>query len=137
MSGPEQERRLPPFHPLQSLLKLKHVNIVRLREVIRESNKLYFVFEYMKENLYEMIKHRAKPFPESTVRNITYQILQGLAFMHKHGEPTAGFCLCCMSGDQDLTHIKAFHKGLVVVKYYFNSLAPSDAVWCHGLFVSQ
>lgn len=66
-------------------MKLKHPNIVRLREVIREDNKLYFVFEYMKENLYEMIKHRTKLFPEPTVRNITYQILQGLAFMHKHG----------------------------------------------------
>ena len=71
---------------LQSLMKLKHSNIVRLREVVREDNKLYFIFEYMKENLYEMIKHRTKLFPESTVRNITYQILQGLAFMHKHGQ---------------------------------------------------
>ena len=71
---------------MQSLMKLKHSNIVRLREVVREDNKLYFIFEYMKENLYEMIKHRTKLFPESTVRNITYQILQGLAFMHKHGQ---------------------------------------------------
>lgn len=29
--------------------------------------------------------HRNKLFPESTVRNIMYQILQGLAFIHKHG----------------------------------------------------
>lgn len=70
---------------LQSLAKLKHANIVRLHEVVREDNKLYFVFEYMRENLYEMIKHRTKPFPESTVRNITFQVLQGLAFMHKQG----------------------------------------------------
>jgi len=53
---------------------------------VREANKLYFVFEYMRENLYEMIKHRTKPFPESTVRNITFQVLQGLAFMHKQGK---------------------------------------------------
>ena len=70
---------------LQSLMKLKHAHIVRLHEVIREENKLYFVFEYMKENLYEMIKHRTKPFMEPTVRNITFQVLQGLAFMHKQG----------------------------------------------------
>ena len=73
---------------MQFLAKLKHTNVIQLKEVIhgREDNKLYFVFEYMKENLYEMIKHRTKLFPESTVRNIMYQILQGLAFMHKHGE---------------------------------------------------
>lgn len=28
---------------------------------------------------------RDKLFPESVVRNIIYQVLQGLAFMHKHG----------------------------------------------------
>lgn len=67
-------------------MKLKHANIVRLSEVCREGKKLYLVFEYMKENLYEMIKHRTKLFPEATVRNITYQILQGLAFMHKQGD---------------------------------------------------
>jgi len=40
------------------LRKLNHVNIVKLKEVVRENNKLYFVFEYMKENLYQMMKDR-------------------------------------------------------------------------------
>lgn len=39
-------------------MKMKHINVVKLKEVIREENKLYFVFEYMKENLYQMIKNR-------------------------------------------------------------------------------
>lgn len=73
---------------------------------------LYFVFEYMKENLYQLMKdrytsmaacilqillnhilfilnhilnHRDKLFPEPVIRNMVYQVLQGLAFMHKHG----------------------------------------------------
>ena len=75
-------------------MKLKHTNIVRLTEVCRENKKLYLIFEYMKENLYEMIKHRTKLFPEATVRNITYQILQGLAFMHKQGEASYGIIIC-------------------------------------------
>jgi len=29
---------------------------------------------------------RTKPFPESTVRSISHQVLHGLAFMHDHGE---------------------------------------------------
>ena len=29
---------------------------------------------------------RTKLFPESTVRNMSYQVLHGLAFMHEHGE---------------------------------------------------
>ncbi|XP_052095557.1 serine/threonine-protein kinase dyf-5-like [Mytilus californianus] len=70
---------------VKSLRKLNHPNIVRLKEVIRENDQLFFVFEFMKENLYQLMKDRDKLFPESVVRNIIYQVLQGLAFMHKHG----------------------------------------------------
>lgn len=70
---------------VKSLRKLNHANIVKLKEVIRENDQLFFVFEFMKENLYQMMKDRDKLFPESVIRNVIYQILQGLAFMHKHG----------------------------------------------------
>lgn len=98
--------------------KLSHANVVKLKEVIRENDVLYFVFEYMKENLYQLMKdryeyvillffiyriiyginlkihffiyfffntHRDKLFPEPVIRNMVYQVFQGLAFMHKHG----------------------------------------------------
>ncbi|XP_020849505.1 serine/threonine-protein kinase ICK isoform X1 [Phascolarctos cinereus] len=70
---------------VKSLKKLNHANVVKLKEVIRENDNLYFIFEYMKENLYQLMKERNKLFPESAIRNIMYQILQGLAFIHKHG----------------------------------------------------
>ncbi|XP_028414888.1 serine/threonine-protein kinase MAK-like [Dendronephthya gigantea] len=70
---------------VKSLRKLNHANVVKLKEVIRENDQLYFVFEYMRENLYQMIKNRDRYLPEQTVRNIMYQILQGITFMHKHG----------------------------------------------------
>ncbi|XP_063063267.1 serine/threonine-protein kinase MAK isoform X2 [Engraulis encrasicolus] len=70
---------------VKSLKKLNHANVVKLKEVIRENDHLYFVFEYMKENLYQLMKDRNKLFPESVIRNITFQILQGLSFIHKHG----------------------------------------------------
>ncbi|XP_030627341.1 serine/threonine-protein kinase ICK-like [Chanos chanos] len=70
---------------VKSLRKLNHANVVKLKEVIRENDQLYFVFEYMKENLYQLMKERTRLFPESAVRNIMFQILQGLAFIHKHG----------------------------------------------------
>ena len=70
---------------LQSLKKLNHPNIVKLKEVIRENDELFFVFEYMEGNLYELMKNRDRHFPESKIRNIMYQIFQGMAFMHKHG----------------------------------------------------
>lgn len=42
----------------QSLKKLNHANVIKLKEVIRENDHLYFVFEYMKENLYQLMRDR-------------------------------------------------------------------------------
>ncbi|XP_053315619.1 serine/threonine-protein kinase ICK [Spea bombifrons] len=70
---------------VKSLKKLNHANVIKLKEVIRENDHLYFVFEYMKENLYQLMRDRNKLFPEPTIRNIMYQILQGLAYIHKYG----------------------------------------------------
>uniref|UniRef100_A0A672HMV8 non-specific serine/threonine protein kinase n=1 Tax=Salarias fasciatus TaxID=181472 RepID=A0A672HMV8_SALFA len=71
---------------VKSLKKLNHVNVVKLKEVVRENDYLYFVFEYMKENLYQLMKEREdKMFSENEIRNILFQVLSGLAFVHKHG----------------------------------------------------
>ncbi|KAM4706386.1 serine/threonine-protein kinase MAK [Rhinophrynus dorsalis] len=71
---------------VKSLKKLNHANVVKLKEVIRENDQLYFVFEYMKENLYQLMKEREhKMFTENEIRNIMFQVLSGLAFVHKHG----------------------------------------------------
>lgn len=55
---------------MQSLKKLNHPNIIKLKEVIRENDELYFVFEYMEYNLYETMKKRDRHFPESKIRNL-------------------------------------------------------------------
>ncbi|XP_061094013.1 serine/threonine-protein kinase MAK isoform X2 [Conger conger] len=71
---------------VKSLKKLNHANVVKLKEVIRENDHLYFVFEYMKENLYQLMKDREnKLFSEHEIRNIMFQVQSGLAFVHKHG----------------------------------------------------
>eukprot|EP00467_Chlorarachnion_reptans_P011403 CAMPEP_0114514526 /NCGR_PEP_ID=MMETSP0109-20121206/16202_1 /TAXON_ID=29199 /ORGANISM="Chlorarachnion reptans, Strain CCCM449" /LENGTH=733 /DNA_ID=CAMNT_0001694575 /DNA_START=182 /DNA_END=2384 /DNA_ORIENTATION=+ len=73
---------------VQSLKKLSHPNIVKLKEVIRERDELFFVFECMDKNVYEVTKEmklRGRMLPESTVRSYMHQILLGLAHMHKVG----------------------------------------------------
>ncbi|KAK7944863.1 hypothetical protein WMY93_000591 [Mugilogobius chulae] len=71
---------------VKSLKKLNHANVVKLKDVFRENDQLYFVFEYMKENLYQLMKEREeKMFSEHEIRNIMFQVLTGLAFVHKHG----------------------------------------------------
>ncbi len=39
----------------------------------------------MNENLYELMKKRDRLFPESTIKNILFQVMQGLSYMHKFG----------------------------------------------------
>lgn len=70
---------------VKSLRKMNHPNIVKLKEVIRENDILYFVFEYMECNLYQLMKDRQKLFSEAEVRNWCFQVFQGLSYMHQCG----------------------------------------------------
>ncbi|XP_055819343.1 cyclin-dependent kinase F-4-like [Solanum dulcamara] len=70
---------------VKSLRNMSHPNIVKLNEVIKENDILYFVFEYMECNLYDFIKDRPTLFLESEVRNWCFQIFQGLAYIHQRG----------------------------------------------------
>ncbi|TRY78082.1 hypothetical protein TCAL_16723 [Tigriopus californicus] len=62
---------------VKSLKKLHHPNVVKLREVIRENKRLYFVFEYITGDLLSMMREKAEPFPEPWIRHVVFQILQG------------------------------------------------------------
>ncbi|KAF3795961.1 Cyclin-dependent kinase F-4 [Nymphaea thermarum] len=70
---------------VKSLRKMNHPNIVKLKEVIREKDILYFVFEYMDCNLYQLMKDRGKLFSEAEVRNWCFQVFHALAYMHQQG----------------------------------------------------
>ncbi|XP_031481149.1 cyclin-dependent kinase F-3 isoform X1 [Nymphaea colorata] len=70
---------------VKSLRKLNHPNIVKLKEVVRENHELFFIFEYMECNLYQVMQGRQIPFSEAEIRNLMSQVLQGLAYMHKNG----------------------------------------------------
>ncbi|KAF6145195.1 hypothetical protein GIB67_041390 [Kingdonia uniflora] len=70
---------------VKSLRKMNHPNIVKLKEVIREYDILYFVFEYMECNLYQLIKDRGKLFSETEVRNWCFQVFHALSYMHQNG----------------------------------------------------
>uniref|UniRef100_A0A0E0PSP6 Protein kinase domain-containing protein n=3 Tax=Oryza TaxID=4527 RepID=A0A0E0PSP6_ORYRU len=70
---------------VKSLRRMNHPNIVKLKEVIRENDMLFFVFEYMECNLYQLMKSRGKPFSETEVRNWCFQIFQALSHMHQRG----------------------------------------------------
>lgn len=70
---------------VRALLQISHPNIVKLLEVIKSDNKLSLVFEFLDEDIYHHIKERTKLLNETQVRNIMFQTLQGLHFMHAQG----------------------------------------------------
>lgn len=70
---------------VKSLRKLNHESIVKLKEVVRVSNDLYFVFEYVEKNLYQVSKENNNAMSVKDIKSVMYQMLQGLAYMHKNG----------------------------------------------------
>ncbi|CAI0408982.1 unnamed protein product [Linum tenue] len=70
---------------VKSLRRMNHPNIVKLKEVIRENDILFFIFEYMECNLYQLMKDREKLFSEAEIRNWCFQVFQALVYMHQRG----------------------------------------------------
>ncbi|MBL2213730.1 serine/threonine protein kinase, partial [Klebsiella pneumoniae] len=70
---------------VKSLRKLNHPNIIKLKEIVRENNELFFIFEHMEYNLYQLMGEQKRPLSEEEIRSFMSQVLQGLAHMHKNG----------------------------------------------------
>ena len=59
---------------IKALRKLNHLNIVKMKEVIRVNNDLYLVFEYMQGNVYEMLKqNRTSGLSLDQIKSVMYQ----------------------------------------------------------------
>lgn len=72
---------------VKSLVKMKaHPNIVKLHEVIRQNEELYFVFEYINSgNLFDFVQRRRNSgefVSEAESRRLMFQILSGIAYVH-------------------------------------------------------
>ena len=63
-------------------------HIIKLKQIIfiKETGTLNLIFEYMDEDLYELMKNQSpRKMSENQIRSIVYQTLLGLQFMHKYG----------------------------------------------------
>ncbi|KAI8145794.1 protein serine/threonine kinase [Fennellomyces sp. T-0311] len=68
-----------------SLLKeLKHVNIVRLYDVLHTEKKLTLVFEYLDSDLKKFLDSYGGDIDILTIKQLMYQLLKGIAFCHEH-----------------------------------------------------
>lgn len=76
------------LNEINSLRKLTHPNIIKLKEVIKVNEELNLVFEFLPQNLYQLylsFKNKQKKMGEPLIKSLIFQILSGLAHMHKHG----------------------------------------------------
>uniref|UniRef100_A0A2K6LL97 non-specific serine/threonine protein kinase n=2 Tax=Rhinopithecus TaxID=542827 RepID=A0A2K6LL97_RHIBE len=79
---------------VKSLKKLNHANVVKLKEVIRENDHLYFIFEYMKENLYQLIKERySLNNMEANLHLDFFSSTVSIGFFHRDLKPENLLCM--------------------------------------------
>ena len=69
--------------------KCNHENIIKLYEIIHEQNNdVSYIFEYADTNLYEYMssfKKNNQSIPEHKIKNIVFQIIAGINYLHQHG----------------------------------------------------
>ncbi|XP_021905473.1 cyclin-dependent kinase F-4-like [Carica papaya] len=73
---------------VKSLRRIKHPNVVNLKEVIMENNVVFMVFEYMPWDFYELLRGRQRSkdrLSEAEIRTWCLQVFQGLAHVHGQG----------------------------------------------------
>lgn len=65
------------------LRELSHPNIVELKDVVCEDNKLYLLFEYLELDLKKYFDElEGESLDENTIKSFLYQILDGVAYCH-------------------------------------------------------
>ncbi|KAL6756821.1 cyclin dependent kinase [Haematococcus lacustris] len=89
MRHDEQEEGVPSsaLREISLLLDLDHTNVVRLFEVFNDlrQHRLYLVFEFLDVDLYRLMQANPVAFRTDPrlVKYYTWQILQGLHYLHK------------------------------------------------------
>ncbi|MCJ8734545.1 hypothetical protein PDJAM_G00236440 [Pangasius djambal] len=66
------------------LLRLRHPNIVELKEVVVGSQleSLFLVMSYCEQDLASLLENMQSPFSEAQVKCIVLQLLRGLVYLH-------------------------------------------------------
>lgn len=68
--------------------ELRHRNVINLAEIILEDKSIFMVFDFAEHDLLQIIHYHThpdrKPIPESTMKSILWQILNGVSYLHQN-----------------------------------------------------
>ena len=84
--------RKTTLREVKILRMLKHRCVVDLREAFRRKGKLYLVFEYMENNLLEVLEENPNGLDPETVRRYVFQLCLAIEFCHRNGVIHRGPC---------------------------------------------
>jgi protein kinase len=71
---------------IKGLIQLNHPCVVKMKEVIRSSDYLYMILELVDQDIGKMVRGMRKSggsFSESQIRDIMYQLVIGVEYIHK------------------------------------------------------
>lgn len=70
---------------VKTLIQLVHPNIVKLKEVIRQSGFMFMIFEFMDKDLGHLMNERvSNPFTETEIKEIMLQLLKAVNYIHEN-----------------------------------------------------
>ena len=123
---------------IETLSKLKHPNIINLREVFREQGKLHMVFEFLDTDLLNALDKYPKGMPEKLVRIYMTQLCRALEYCHQRGvvhrdlkpenllvsgnvanpDPKRSLKLCDFGEARDVGPADKFLSGIIGTRWY-------------------
>ena len=73
-----------PFTLTLPLQQLRHENLISLLDVFHRKKRLYLVFEFMDRTVLDDMEKHPEGLKSSYVRQVIWQVLKGVEFIHNH-----------------------------------------------------
>jgi CTD kinase subunit alpha len=85
MEGERDGFPVTAVREIKLLQSLKHVNVVRLQEVMVEKNDCFMVFEYLSHDLTGLLNHPTFKLEPAHKKHLAKQLFEGLDYLHRRG----------------------------------------------------
>lgn len=69
---------------LQALKRLKHENIVQLKDCFKKKNQLYLAIEFLPKNLLKLLEDNKNGLDQCLIMKIMFQLAKALIYMHNN-----------------------------------------------------